>query len=265
MIVPTGVSSTVKMQYGDDEADLPDAPGDPADKNVQARRAAKARKKEDDKANRISLQMMVLIEPHFWATSMHATVTQATDEQGHSLMGLASGGGNPSNRKNPQSTQVNAVMDMPPGVTSRRIVMLKGLLQYKVPGRVDRVEVPDIASRVNQRVTIDGVHYTIGPLVPTEKGVIIKVPLEVQKGDVNPSNDKIQQIFNLLQCTDAAGNPLGHAPLELRATDQKTLEFVLTFGPGKNAGPPAVLFWEFPRDWIDVELPFEMRDIPLIP
>jgi len=215
------------------------------------------------------LQLTVLAEPKVRTSRLSLSMKEAVDENGKAFTGVQVPGMVARPQMFPLSQGSTVSLQLtPPADVGRKIARLSGTVSGRVPLTTRQVEVAGISDAAEHAVDLGGRRVKV-TVTPREKQYDVKIVL--------PPGANIQDDLSLSQVRDVSLLDAKGVTLFRRNTAQtmngRAWQFTITyvrestaFGrPGKSAGEAAKLVWDLPIDYKDVELPFELSQIPLSP
>jgi hypothetical protein len=216
-------------------------------------------------------------------------LTEAVDDQGHSLLPHPGGGGAAATLRGGRTAWVYGVpLRYPPERPGRRIARLNGTVPFTLQTGAERLELDDVlaAGRVTRELKDVRVaaHVTEAPDAKTFTLMLTIAPRlpgeERVDGPAAPPPGGDAQAERLtrwmvyqhsaqrwLRLEDAAGRPLPRSGFGSRVLGddvELTLHFTRPADGGRNPpGAPKKLIWDLPTATEEVNVEFEFKDLPM--
>jgi len=183
---------------------------------------------------------------------------QITDDKGHDLLGN-NGDNMFYNMGQSWSWQMPAQLHEVPDL-GKKIALLKGVIAANVRTKSTDFVVEDVFQSGSVTKKIGNLTITFSGATMQANQALLNFAITVQGGDPNAYN-QIQMLISEMQVTDAGGNSIQVNQHSMGGDGTHMTLTVGSFSP--DGQKPKKLVWEIPSDTQQVELPFEIHDLPL--
>ena len=214
----------------------------------------------------INMQLMILTEPKVRASRVSIIAKSAVDENGKSLLLAEANAGM-------QPMGVAGQMAMIPlrlqgGDIGKTLAKLSGVIRARVPSRLRRVEMKDALNGQEQTVDLSGRQVKV-TVKQRDEQYDVKLQVPVTNGALD---ETAQSVYRDLVVVDANGLPLfRRAFVQTPNIRPNQWEYTVTFAregtsfgrQNQKVGEPAKLIWELAVEPKEMEVPFELTNIPL--
>jgi hypothetical protein len=218
------------------------------------------------KFRNLNLQLMVLAEPKVRLSRLIVTAKQAVDDNGKVIALENMSGMQPMTV---MGTQPMTLLPLRlPGEVGKTLAKLSGVVRARVPSRLRHVEMNDALGGKEQSVDLSG--KAVKVLVKQREDLYdVRLQVPTMNGMVDEAT---QAVVRDLSVIDAEGRPLARrAFAQTPNVKPNVWEYTVIFTRegtnfGQNArkaGEPAKLIWELAVEPKELDVPFELSNLPI--
>ncbi len=205
----------------------------------------------------LTLRLQFYVEPKVFLAGVadRPTVTEATDDRGHSLIPP----GNPDAGRIAARTGItwwrDLQLDPAAAAGAASIKTVRGTFRVEIAAETAALSIANPAAGLTAEAA--GLKLTVDRLDAQGTEVGLDLTVLHPKGDPTA-----QDLVEFVGLYDAAGRRLARTDLNRDEADG-TLTARLHYRADPGVGPPAKLLWTLPTAKRTVEIPFEFHDLPL--